>query len=313
MGEGERQRSFPPAHDVLPGGLLPGGRFADWRPRAPGYVVCDVDGTLVGAAPRATEAVESAVRDCVDAGLAVGLATGRMPGACGALAAQLGLTGPHVLHNGAVVRHRGEQVQSWPLEPGSAAALAALCARRGLYAEFFVDAGYWATDRRVAARFHWEVSGQEPHGLIADLDLDRTVVDKATVLLFGDDDEAAVLAEVGDLGLVGGIARMPGRPAVAVNVTRAEIDKGSALAVAAGAAGCELDQVVAVGDGDNDLPMLAVAGTAIAMGQASPAVREAAHLIAPELAADGVAHALHAAAAWARGRDEAGLGRPARG
>jgi hypothetical protein len=33
--------------DTLPEGLRPGGRFADWRRPTAGYVVADVDGTLI--------------------------------------------------------------------------------------------------------------------------------------------------------------------------------------------------------------------------------------------------------------------------
>jgi hydroxymethylpyrimidine pyrophosphatase-like HAD family hydrolase len=54
---------------------------------------------------------------------------------------------------------------------------------------------------------------------------------------------------------------------------------------------------VAVGDAANDLPLLAVAGTAIAMGQAAPEIIAASHLVAPGVDAYGAAVALDAAAA----------------
>ena len=83
-----------------------------------------------------------------------------------------------------------------------------------------------------------------------------------------------------------------------LNVTSPQADKGRAVQWAADHLGIGIDGVVAVGDGLNDLSMLTVAGTAIAMGQAPAVVRETAHLIVPEVAADGVAHALAAAASW---------------
>jgi hydroxymethylpyrimidine pyrophosphatase-like HAD family hydrolase len=49
------------------------------------------------------------------------------------------------------------------------------------------------------------------------------------------------------------------------------------------------DEVLAVGDNDNDVPMLEWAGVGVAVGNASPAARLAADWIAPPLQEDGAA------------------------
>jgi Cof subfamily protein (haloacid dehalogenase superfamily) len=290
---------FPPAASSLPAGLQPGGRFEAWRPARPRYVVVDVDGTLLGTNGRATAVVERAVRACHAVQLPVGLATGRMPMACGELAHQLGLSGPHVVHNGAQLWVDGETIRTWGLPRVQARLLVDLCRHQGLYAEFYIGDGYWITDRREEARRHWDLLSAAPRGLITERDLDIDEVIKATVLLFPDDDAPAVVAQLAAAGLTVGPAHAPALPEVTfVNVTDAGADKGVALAAAAEHLGQDLSHVLAVGDGLNDLSMLAVAGTAIAMGQAVPEVRSMAHLVVPELDADGVAHALEAAVAW---------------
>lgn len=290
-------RTFPPASSALPTGLRPGGRFAAWRPQPPGYVVVDVDGTLLGVGGIATRDVEDAVRACRDAGLPVGLATGRMPGACRDLAAQVGLSGPHVVHNGAEVRADGASVRTWPLGRAQVEALLRVCARRDLYAELYIGDGFVVTDRREAARPHWALLGSEPDGLVADGDLEHVL--KATVLVFAHGDTDAVIADLTAADLTSGPAHAPAVPDVTfVNVTADGADKGAALVAAAAHVGCDLEGVVAIGDGLNDLSMLMRAGTAMAMGQAPAAVQEAAHIVVPEIDADGVAHALRAAVAW---------------
>jgi Cof subfamily protein (haloacid dehalogenase superfamily) len=287
----------------LPEGLRPGGRFAEWSAIPPRYLVADVDGTLLGEAHRLTAAVREAVRACAPAGLRLGLATGRMPSAVRELVHEVGAGGPHVVHNGAEVWADGEVLAAWPLPRDAAVLLQDLAHERGLYAEFYLDDGYAVTDRRESAQRHWTLLGRGPDADAAELDLAAVEVVKATVLLFDDDDPEPVLAALSAAGLTCGAAKAPALPDVTfLNVTHPDADKGRALAVAADRLGLGMPQVAAVGDGLNDVSMLRVAGTAMAMGQAPDEVVRVAHLVVPEFDADGVAHALTAAASWCASR-----------
>ncbi|MGH3443219.1 MAG: HAD-IIB family hydrolase, partial [Nitriliruptorales bacterium] len=225
------------------------------------------------------------------AGLALGFATGRMRAAVAPLWRQTRLGGPHIVHNGAEVRAEGRTIASWPLTPAQATTVQRLCAEHGWYAELYVGEGYFVTDARPEAAVHWGMLHRDPEGLVADLPGEAEVL-KATVALFGDD-PAPVVERLEREGLAAGTATSPMAPEVVfINVTDPRVDKGRALRRASEHLGVGLDEVVAIGDGLNDLSMLALAGTAIAMGQAPQAVREAAHLVVPEVADDGVAHAL---------------------
>ena len=55
----------------------------------------------------------------------------------------------------------------------------------------------------------------------------------------------------------------------------------------------EMEDVVAIGDAPNDLPLLRRAGLAVAMGNAHPAVRSQADLVVATNDQDGVAEAIH--------------------
>ena len=52
------------------------------------------------------------------------------------------------------------------------------------------------------------------------------------------------------------------------------------------------DEVMAIGDNNNDLPMLEYAGTAVAMGNAIEKIKEQADFVTRSNDQDGVAHAL---------------------
>jgi Cof subfamily protein (haloacid dehalogenase superfamily) len=285
----------------LPPGLAPGGRFAEWRPTSPAYGVIDVDGTLLGPSGEPTRAVLEAVDDAESAGLRLGFATGRMRAAVEPLGDILGLPGPHIFHNGALVRSDARTIASWELSPDSARTALELCSEHGWYAEVYVRDGYLVTDHRPEAVVHWHMLHQPPDGSAAELELETQAVLKITVAVFDGPAEPVVDA-MSARGLHVGSATSPQAPGVTfVNVTEPGVDKGRALRAAAGHVDADLSEVVAIGDGANDLPMLAVAGTSIAMGHAAEEIRRAAHVVTEHLDGDGVAAALAACIAWRDG------------
>lgn len=77
-------------------------------------------------------------------------------------------------------------------------------------------------------------------------------------------------------------------------VNAAGVHKGSALVELAGRLGIPMERVMAIGDNDNDVPMLKAAGCAVAMGNASTAARNAATHITLSNQDHGVAAAIRA-------------------
>ncbi len=291
--------TVPVMSATLPAGLRPGGRFAEWRRPIAGYVVADVDGTLILEGSTATPGVARAVAEATAAGLRVGFATGRLPAGLRDLHDQLQVPGPHIVHNGAQVREAGAPIHTWSIERSVAARLVDWCITRRLYAEFYLGDEFVVTERQPAAQIFWDLISGDPDGMVTEIDWAAADVIKATVVAFQGRDVDALLDGLRGLGLVAETSTSPMFPGDEfLNVTSPQADKGRALLWAAQYLGIGMDAVVAVGDGLNDLSMLTVAGTAIAMGQAPAVVQEAAHLIVPEVADDGVAHALAAAASW---------------
>lgn len=280
---------------TLPAGLGRGGRFSDWRPTGHDYVVIDLDGTLVGASGELTPAVCDAVERARGADVIVGIATGRMRQAAEPAIERLALPGPHILHNGAEVRDGDGTVAAWRLESAHVATVLRLCRELDVYAEVYVDRGYLVTARDERARPHWELLGREPLGVVTSADDLPERPFKATYALFDGRDTSRLVEALDRGGLKAGPAHSPVTPGIHyVNATRADADKGRALLRAVEHLGVDLARTAAVGDAPNDLPMLELAGTAVAMRDAAAEVRAAAHLVAPPVVEDGVATALEA-------------------
>jgi Cof subfamily protein (haloacid dehalogenase superfamily) len=282
----------------LPDGVEPGGRFATWRPRRARYAVCDVDGTLVGPTAHASDEVVAALARAQADDIRVGFATGRMRRAVEPLWRQLRALGPHVLHNGAEVRADGRTIAAWSLTTAQVDLLLAIArGRDDAYVEIYTEDAYHVSSLDERARPHWELLGGPPASVLASAgDLGGAAVLKATFGVFDPGAVDELADELRRAGMAAGPAGSPRTPTLTYcNATHPDADKGAALRRAMEHLGLDASEVVAIGDAANDQPMLAVAGTAIAMGQAEDDVIEAAHLVVPDVDHHGVAVALELA------------------
>ena len=87
---------------------------------------------------------------------------------------------------------------------------------------------------------------------------------------------------------------MPG--AVFVSVTAERVSKADGVAAVADDLGVPLSDVMMVGDGHNDLSAVEAVGWGVAMGNAEPALRDAARLVVADVDEDGAAQAIDASA-----------------
>jgi Cof subfamily protein (haloacid dehalogenase superfamily) len=79
-----------------------------------------------------------------------------------------------------------------------------------------------------------------------------------------------------------------------LEISAGGVTKASTLALLCAEHGVAAEEVLAIGDMPNDLPMLSWAGTSYAMANAHPTVREAADHVAPANDDDGVARVIEA-------------------
>ena len=77
-----------------------------------------------------------------------------------------------------------------------------------------------------------------------------------------------------------------------LEILPAGISKGTALKHIMAETGISKDEVLAFGDGENDIDMIQTAGYGIAMGNAFPNVRDAAFAVTASNNQDGIAKAL---------------------
>ena len=252
-------------------------------------LVSDIDGTLVDKQKQLTPATIDAVARLRAAGLGFTVISARPRSGLVPIADALAIDGPMAAFNGGTIfRRDGSVGVRHGIEPEVARGVLALA--DGVDVWVFADDQWFAsTDQGAHVGSERKASNQEPVVRIdfADL-LDRA--DKITFV----SDEPEVLAALHTAVE----ATFAGRATVALSqpyyldVTALEANKGAGIAALATAAGLPLDQVVAIGDQANDLPMLTRAGLAIAMGNAPDRVKAAAAHVTSANTEDGVAHAI---------------------
>lgn len=250
----------------------------------------DVDGTLLDSDHILRPRVARAVRAAQSAGLVVALATGKLLPSVRPLLAEMRLRGPQIVLNGAATQESvsGEPLRFCPLrEDDRRAVLSAVreAAPDVLVSHFALDGIYM--DRRHPYVRIFEEYGEGPPVYVPDL-LADDLPPAAKILLAG---APARLAEL----------RAAVTPLLAprVSITTTTPDfleffdpaagKGHALRALRERLDLPREAVIAMGDGENDLPLLAEAGLAIAMGNGAATVRQAAHRIAPSNDEEGVA------------------------
>jgi Cof subfamily protein (haloacid dehalogenase superfamily) len=249
-------------------------------------VASDLDGTLLLPDETVSERTRRAVVAAKAAGITIVLVSGRPVRSIGRLAERVGVGGIAICANGAVV---------WDLDNGTvldwspmAADLAARLVRDLREA---IPGALFAVEleREFGREAGWEdgLRPAPPEALEADaLELITGPVTKLLVrhptLPFAEVAERARRA-IGD----DAVATWAGLRLVEISAVG--VTKASALERLCRRLGITAAEVVAVGDMDNDLAMLAWAGTGVAVANAAPEVLEAADEVTAANTDDGVA------------------------
>jgi Cof subfamily protein (haloacid dehalogenase superfamily) len=258
---------------------------------ARGLIAIDLDGTLLDSRGQLSAGNAEALRDAVAAGFVVAPATARWYQAAVRPFAQLGLEVAAIAAGGADVRLANGEVAAQHMVPAEAAEfLVGLCDRAGWVATLATPERAY---RRAAELPPWAANAPEWLKPVTSFDgVPRDCVLSLLAELHDGDPRVAELeAWRGRLSMHNAVSF---NGDALLTVTAAEVDKGTALLALCRATGVDPRDAVAIGDSEVDLPMFAVAGTSVAMGNASAAIQARATRITAAADDDGVAAALRA-------------------
>ena len=260
-------------------------------------LVVDVDGTIVDSSGAISNDDEKALAEAITAGVTVSLSTGRAIKACRKILDRLSLDGHHIFFDGALVSDpsRNEEIYCRPIESELVRQAVEFARANDIYLELYSEQQFFAERQNWSDNVHYKFFGVAP--TITDFDgiWRRERIIKAELVVR--EAEERVKSELFQAEFNGrlrfSIARSPAFPKIDfINIINSRVSKGEALKELASFLGIEMKEVIAIGDGLNDIPLLETAGLAVAMGNAFPEVKRVADYITLDVKHSGVAAAV---------------------
>lgn len=254
-------------------------------------VAMDLDGTLLRSDKSISDAAIEAIREAHSRGVAFAVATGRMFQTSQPVVDGLLDELPIIAYNGALIKYSncGLTLLRLPIAARGGERVVRFMWEWGMVFQAYIDDQLWVA--RVAPE---TVAYSEKYGAPINVmeDIEEFVNREAFKYLVLDDEERiADVRKAIDGVLDPGLRTMLSSPGM-IEIVRSDVSKGRALSHLASSMGISMDNVMAIGDSENDIDMLRAAGIGVAMGNAGDDVKAEADYIVASNDDDGVVEAL---------------------
>ena len=254
-------------------------------------IAVDVDGTLLNSEGILTEETKKAVIACVEKGVIFSICSGRPIQGVEYLNEMLGLDLPFITYNGAmVVMGKSKKIlYEQKLSSQNAKNIIDLGKTYGTTILIWIENKLYASELNERTNKYKEIARVEP--ILID-DVDELIKNGVTKILWYDEIEKIeeYQSEVGKF-LFDSVNYHTSRP-----MFLEFVDKNASKAIAMKRLGehykIEQSEMIAIGDGYNDLSMIEYAGLGVAMANSVDAIKEKADFITLSNDEDGVAHVI---------------------
>ncbi len=261
-------------------------------------LVTDMDYTLLNKEKKVSDRNREALRRAMEKGVHMVVATGRIYTSARIYAKLLGLDTPIIASNGALIKDASKTIFRDILSQDTVREMLRLCHKYGVYCHFFTENTIYSEKLiNVSLRYtEWnKYMGEEDQVRIRIVDDGEEIVEAAKsevlkAVVFDDDDEKIQKQRDGimETGIVSVSQSMKHN----LEVMNKGVTKGNAVRILAQMYGINREEIIAIGDNENDISMIEYAGLGIAMGNAEEILKRAADHVTGDYQEDGVAEAI---------------------
>lgn len=257
-------------------------------------IVSDMDDTLLNKSGYLSEETVRAVTLARQNGAGFVLASGRMPCSMSIFAKQLSLTLPMICYNGSMLFDpvKEEAIHSFPIDVPLAKELIDFCEARALHIQCYEGNCFLTPTDDAVARGYLAALNDLPSMRITGRPLSQCELKpQPKMLLIDEPERIRKLLPVFQKQFEGRLICTVSRPKY-IEFVSPHAGKERALAELCRRLSIAREEVLAFGDGLNDMGMIRYAGLGCAMANARAEVRACADLIAPPHDESGVAQVI---------------------
>ena len=231
-------------------------------------------------------------------GIPVSLSTGRTAPATLRIINQLSLDGYHIFFDGALVSDpkEGEEVYVQPISKAMMRQVVEFAHQNDVSLEFYSVTHYFTERETWSTNVRRQFFGIEPAIVDFTSLCERERIIKGTLTVSSPEERAKASSFFLHFrnSLAFSQTKSPTYPGIDfINVLAAGVSKKKALEALASHLGIPLTEVMAIGDGPNDISLLASVGLSIAMDNASPEVKAVADYVTLDVDHSGLAAAIN--------------------
>ena len=251
-------------------------------------IASDMDDTLLNSEVKISERNAKAIKSALAAGKIFLIATGRMYVSARPYAENLGLDVPLVTYNGALVKGStsGEVFYEHKMKLATANEVLAYCQEKGYYVQLYVGDSILIKEENAFSRMYTKISG-----------IPTTAIGEA---LFHTDEEPYKILVMTGADEFNDVwqqfaAKFKGKLDVTsskdnfLELMEPGVNKWEAVKSVAASYGVKPEEIMCIGDSNNDISMIANAGIGVAVANAKDSVKEHAKIVTASNNDDGVA------------------------
>lgn len=263
-------------------------------------VAIDLDGTLLNSHKHISERNKNALTLSIEKGIKIVICSGRIFAGARIFAREISVKEPVIACNGAVIKNMAtdEVLFSDTLSIEDTCKIIEICRSRGIYFHIYVDDSMYTETLGFSSLFYSKMNQELPEKDRVDI---RLVEDTAEVLVDKGLKASKIVVVSENLKQLADVRKMIEQletvDVMSSNYDNFEVvnhgvNKGQALKFLSSRLGIAEEEIIAIGDNENDLTMLEFAGLGVAMGNAEAMVKEIADEITSRNDEDGVAKIL---------------------
>lgn len=251
----------------------------------------DLDDTLLNEKSEVSAANKEAIQEAVRRGVIVTIATGRMFESAQKIAKEIGIDAALIAYNGALVQTAvsEEVLMKQCLDEDAAQAVLDLFREKGWYIQLYRGDKLYVDTVTDDTRDYEDRVKTKAVAIGDALYADPKNILK--MLAINDAEKLDFVEQTVQSAFRGKVFAPRSRPRL-LEIVNAKVNKGEALRFVAERFGVKREEVMAIGDSNNDIAMLEYAGVGVAMENASERVKEVADVMTKSNKEDGVAAAI---------------------